>query len=1628
MIAQGFCDMKNEKKSKNNIKRKIAFVAGTALCLVGVGTFIVTQARRNTLNPVEEYSKKNTFKILEIVPSNVNDANEEIGYFVSADEYVGAGQGSKDFADVSKAKSLGGRSNGDSEEELQNFIDMRDYGLIKFEGIDRGSYNVDVSEHPVYSRDANFVRSALSGYKPMGNQFVLGSYKMSTDNSGSYFLQDGYVIKEDGKIYKEIKTEVQKPVETPEQPPEEVPTVSPNDGPTVSSNDGPTVSSNDVEEDTTSESGTENESGNTTVSANEPTYEITYEITYEPVAVGNRNNKALPEGIEQRVGADGKVLKTGDVEFTLNSDGIYYGLTENAYYYYAEPSINNDFRNGEWFKEYVLGDRTLTTKINIDTIAANDIKKESLVDDNGNPKYDLIYVSGSYEAYQGANVDLSEEVVMALFNLVTLPTGQDEGADNVDYEPNYQAVIMDYALLGPTSSANPSNIEKLALLLWQQDQRAILSMSTEGLSAQDTFTMDENSDLTSMPAGTSNTWTTLGATMNGMTGMVNGNFVAGSVYVYNHLRSYFTNSKVQIDAKDFFANGDFASTYTDAVVSSGFSAVKAAVQMNNINFSNKRVSEAITPALVVQYILSYDGTSPRMIKTDLRVLEIQPVKAFLYNEYWGTTPYSECKESIKENRDEFVKKYFDESFTAKPEAITFTSMTIEEFIGRNEDLNETYDMIYIGSNTYYEKDKSYYYMMKGTSVTYSVVNGKLEATQSNDVSISNFNDSNMYGMLYYNIGDLFDVGTRKDNTLDSLLGIIDDGSVYREYSDAKNPGKRYISHARFSGRDFTTDKKEKMIDFLEAGYPVIVAGDIMRSVPSGNSYIKTINPTEVTDTNISKRDHGRVDNSSELYEFLKYGVYGEITVDEDGKESYLGGLENLISEADVEIGLLTKEELATFFNKPKLSLSITNQPTAYGYTTKEVSGVDDVINEQTKLSADPLTGKYYLDYEFTITNAATIVTGNDTYGVHLYVDINADGKFSESEELGDCTITNAVNGAEVGFTTGLNGRIYSLNADVLYKLRREVPEGYSGVLPWCLEVAMDNNQGIRASQIGYTQIPRTGNKITINILQITKKNNNGTTLNLENQLADPEGSNNYFGLYLSQLKDYEVKVKTITQNEYEREYNEQRDEKYLDKYDMLILGFGDCYDAFETESAVNGIIKYMDSGKPVLLTHDLVMFRAGATQTKMLRNVVGMDRYGVYDYSVLDSSGKAALRQDVKYTIPADSVTVQKIEEAGHRVVYLPGSNKTTTDYQTHGISNLTMVRYRYNGNQYAANDKNRNEMRYINWKTVNELGKAAWDDQQRYEVHNINEGQITTYPYILPESFTVSQTHNQYYQLDMEADMDQDGETDIVVWYTLGQKAGQSKGYTGGGDEYNMTPNDVINNYYIYNRGNITYSGVGHSKPAASADDKYEAQLFVNTMIAAYRAGVRTPNVKVYESVGEESEPLNSLAVTYDRNVGKNAENGDAESSILRYEDGTYMNEFLDEGEQATKVYFQIDDPNFVKGNKKITAGFFLEDSIGDKEIVLGDGTKIKVSELPIKIYSADFSTQVAADELKSGVRYGFYLPLSYLKTQGELKLYISAKTKIENISVTNHIVTQESNVAYRDFTVVKMDLLNLD
>lgn len=78
----------------------------------------------------------------------------------------------------------------------------------------------------------------------------------------------------------------------------------------------------------------------------------------------------------------------------------------------------------------------------------------------------------------------------------------------------------------------------------------------------------------------------------------------------------------------------------------------------------------------------------------------------------------------------------------------------------------------------------------------------------------------------------------------------------------------------------------------------------------------------------------------------------------------------------------------------------------------------------------------------------------------------------------------------------------------------------------------------------------------------------------------------------------------------------------------------------------------------------------------------------------------------------------------------------------------------------------------------------------------------------------------------------------------------------------YSSRESDVRNAYYLYNNGNITYTGVGHTGGELTAD---EMKLYVNTLIAAYRPSPEKPYIEVTNEDKVESATETAFYLPFD-------------------------------------------------------------------------------------------------------------------------------------------------------------------
>lgn len=466
--------------------------------------------------------------------------------------------------------------------------------------------------------------------------------------------------------------------------------------------------------------------------------------------------------------------------------------------------------------------------------------------------------------------------------------------------------------------------------------------------------------------------------------------------------------------------------------------------------------------------------------------------------------------------------------------------------------------------------------------------------------------------------------------------------------------------------------------------------------------------------------------------------------------------------------------------------------------------------------------------------------------------------------------------------------------------------------------------------------------------------------------------------------------------------NETLKDALFNQFDMLILGFKDSYQELNLDTS-RAIASYIETGKATLFSHDCTSyyFTPNGTRTstgnyvyndltsdhgynfnQTIRDSVSLDVYGVTNIhfglsssrpDLFDStrvSGDGIVADSDRYvfsTSVANSLstivsgetlsTAKRLERAGYSIAYKPKSGTWTgSDFvsaltvpETQGLSKALLLKKYVSGGSPTS--------------ISNDISKTS-DWSGTTHVSQVNKGQLTTYPYNIntlafggssslsnlttnaSNKIDIAYTHNQYFQLNMNAD-------DIVVWYCLADTAGL----------YSYLPNDVVNDYYIYSCGNVTYTGFGHTSDSVNEN---EAKLFVNTMIAAYRIAQVSPVVKFSDASGKLS--LANFLMTAD-------------------EDGVLS--FTGANDATRNIHFTVTDPSI--GASKMTRVRFS----------YGDSTE----QLTLPVYNAETNAELSSEEsLVSGLTYYIKvddlwarLPLNVQNTIGNgIAITITASTSI--------------------------------
>lgn len=647
-----------------------------------------------------------------------------------------------------------------------------------------------------------------------------------------------------------------------------------------------------------------------------------------------------------------------------------------------------------------------------------------------------------------------------------------------------------------------------------------------------------------------------------------------------------------------------------------------------------------------------------------------------------------------------------------------------------------------------------------------------------------FNDSNMNGKIYYHVGDTTDGLT---NTSTNYLGAVDDNLT------TYNPDKT----TRLQGNDLTKKMYNKLVEYIESGRALICSEDLYNEDGSINI--------------------AGIDTSSWIYQLMN-NYNDKILNDKYGVDFDFSYLENSTFKLEFsELPLVYRD--CTLFNFNDDTKTVTFNPdvmdnwangnedfnydssdggkTEYTYDELGISSGQDkniafYVNKNDKSKKE-----VQLKFKIDTTSSYT-----DTYNVKFYSDSISDGIFDDSEELSIYSIRDE-DGNSYNKSNLVSGKIYTLKV--------KLADDFSGCLHWKLLVTRGDSESIRGSYESYCAF-LPNERTRLDILQILPYGDENaskpwTLGSLDNYPAFKE--------LMDSNTDYDIHITGKTAEEFNTmdfsEYlvNDGDIKKTFAQMDMIIIGFGDWADYIWSDDAIQNMTGYINSGRAVLFTHDTGSFvnsDSPSLQIKNLdynsdpqklknyyinryfRNLLGQDKYGVTLRDTLtgDATGFTqanASKADVK-SLGAQSTEFLNITKLHNKdLAYTLDSEQTSTYYDIEGLSD-----YLYTSTELSNPN----------------IQKASC----------INRGQIVSYPYYIPDNITIANTHPQYYQLDLE-------DPNLTVWYSLdhdGASNHSGQGY-----------------YYIYNRKNVTYSGVGHSELNKDMST-FEWRLYFNTMVMAYR------------------------------------------------------------------------------------------------------------------------------------------------------------------------------------------------
>ena len=601
----------------------------------------------------------------------------------------------------------------------------------------------------------------------------------------------------------------------------------------------------------------------------------------------------------------------------------------------------------DWLRRYVFnslsgGDNANSSfKIEVTTVRADEVTADMVYE------ADLVYMES------GQNVFLSSGLTPSYIQYAeddSLPDDMNDMSAGVvsailsRASDDLMPVIMDYEITEDTDNYADTNFQLLAKALLKRDLADFYEAMNDGANLIANLRMN------------------LG---NGSDNDNNRDFPNKYSNSFNYS---YVNQNIYVVKNELLVSNDFAEYFDDFKANAGFGDVLAAITAENTTLAEEdRISLRVSKARAIQYIINFSvGIMGEF--DDLTILELQPTA----NIEFGTGKVSSDLHTEVDSKDNTKLYWKTESmktgkqilYSKKPFSVTTDVKSVVEFNGEWEDINGTYDMIFIGLD----------------GMNLNLGNDKPRRPI--------YNNSGLNGKVYHS-------------------------------GDSSGSDK-------YDSNDITSQKMMDLLEYLQAGYPVVVENDCFKDGTARGVSGESINTKYI-------------DEDTWMYRFLTAAVS-----DERYKDS-------IFTVSDTMSSALFMARMKT--SKPRIELlnedgSGENQDSE----SLETSIVQRLVLDE--------NDEYHGKIAYQIRNDR----GEEYLGstvMHLYADMNYDGIFGVDEELTE--YVNEGNLIDVAIS-GMG----------------------PGIIPWKLEVTDTGNGYRRHSVQGYFELLSSYEE-EVRVLQVTNK-------------------------------------------------------------------------------------------------------------------------------------------------------------------------------------------------------------------------------------------------------------------------------------------------------------------------------------------------------------------------------------------------------------------------------------------------------------------------------------------------------------------------------------------------------------